>query len=549
MRFGETARFLIIFLLPLLLLAFLTFSVPSSSYTVTNLNLLLDFRNDSLYVVETLNYQINEPGFRELYRSYTMDGALANMQVHASQCPAGAYFYSQKSGNNLELICRKDTYYSPGPYSIQFTYSIPSPYYCESDRCVLHWKVLDSFSAPIEKINVVVQGKISQWLSTPMPDKVSAGQYSLPGIYPGGLLEFFVATPRDGKLGGAVSGLDGHLQSYRRQAVLQTFMLKNGGAVVALLALVEFGAVLWIFLKVSKEHPTPEVPEVLHYKPKGRKPHEMAFLFGDRPGTKINPRAIDATLLDLARRGFLKIGKNRIDVLKKAGGLDSTEMRLLDFYSEHGDIASFKKQIKSMSSWQLSKLSREMDAFVRPTKELKIKFKTIYDEKGSSLVWAIIVVSFLSGLLLSNCFSISYPKFTFFAGVQIMLAVLKLIFDNYVFGRYSLEGVREKRKWDAFRNLLCSTAQMKKYEPEDLSMWGDWLVYATAFGCAEKVLKRMKFKNIRLPYVPDYGMDLYMYSVLRSTAYSQLAAKTGRAVGGFSGGVGGGFGGGGGGAR
>ena len=90
---------------------------------------------------------------------------------------------------------------------------------------------------------------------------------------------------------------------------------------------------------------------------------------------------------------------------------------------------------------------------------------------------------------------------------------------------------------------------MKKYEPEDLSMWGDWLVFATAFGCAEKVLARMKQQKIVLPYVPSYGMNLYYYSLLRRSAHTQLATNAGKTVGSFSGSVGGGFGGGGGGAR
>ncbi|MBR9681767.1 MAG: DUF2207 domain-containing protein [Candidatus Altiarchaeota archaeon] len=549
MKFSETTRFFIIFLIPLSFLAFTLFSQSSNDFEITNLDMVLDFRNDSLMVVETLNYQVTKPGFRELYRSYTMDGALANMQVLETQCPSGTFFYSQRVGTEFELICRNENTYAPGAYTLQFTYSIPDPYFCEGESCVLHWKVLDSFAAPIDRITVSVQGRIEQWLSTPMPLDVTGVTYSLPGIYSNSLLEFFVVSPRDGKSGGPVVNLADEAKKYQQQATLHTFMLLNGRLIIGLLTLFEFGLILWIFLRLSKEHLTPGMPEVLHYKPGERKPHEMDFLFGRRPGTKIHSNAVDATLLDLARRGYLKIEKDRLTVIKTDNRLDDFEKRLILFYGESGDLTAMKRQMKAMNSFALAGLSRKMDSFLKPTKWVKSKFKLMYDKKGSKLLWLTIGLSFLVGLLLFLIFSMSYSQFFLFVFAQVLLAILTLVFDNFVFGRYSLEGITEKRKWGAFRNLLCDTAQMKKYEPEDLSMWGDWLIFATAFGCAEKVLQRMKVKKVQLPYVPSYGTNFYFYSMLRRSAHSQLAAKTSRAAGSFSGGVGGGFGGGGGGAR
>ena len=37
---------------------------------------------------------------------------------------------------------------------------------------------------------------------------------------------------------------------------------------------------------------------------------------------------------------------------------------------------------------------------------------------------------------------------------------------------------------------------IRKYAPEDLPMWGDWLVYGTALGVGDKVEQAMKVLNI-----------------------------------------------------
>ena len=212
-------------------------------------------------------------------------------------------------------------------------------------------------------------------------------------------------------------------------------------------------------------------------------------------------------------------------------------------------MKDLKKRLKAMSSWRLQGLSRRLDSLARPTRWMKSKFKLIYSSRGSMVVWVTMILFSLAGLLLSSVFSQTYSKFLFFLVAQGMMAVSTLILDNYVFGRYTYEGIKERRQWEAFRALLSDTAQMQKYEPEDMSMWGDWLVFATAFGCADKVLKRMEKLQVKLPYVPSYSTNYMFYSFMRSTTHTQLAAKTASSAGGFSGGVGGGFGGGGGGAR
>ena len=46
---------------------------------------------------------------------------------------------------------------------------------------------------------------------------------------------------------------------------------------------------------------------------------------------------------------------------------------------------------------------------------------------------------------------------------------------------------------------------IQKYAPEDLSMWGDWLVYGTALGVGKNVEQAMKSLNI---HIADIGVPM-----------------------------------------
>jgi hypothetical protein len=78
-------------------------------------------------------------------------------------------------------------------------------------------------------------------------------------------------------------------------------------------------------------------------------------------------------------------------------------------------------------------------------------------------------------------------------------SVLAWSFPPTLFGRWKDDYYREKLQWDAFGRFLSDMALMEKYAPEDLSRWGDWLVYGTALGVGDKVVEAMDALNIHIP--------------------------------------------------
>ena len=112
------------------------------------------------------------------------------------------------------------------------------------------------------------------------------------------------------------------------------------------------------------------------------------------------------------------------------------------------------------------------------------------------------------------------------------------------------KGVNENAKWKGLKKYMQDFSMLDKREIPEVVIWEKFLVYATAFGIADKVLKQLKmvYPNIEQEFNTNhYG---YMYLMLHtnfsnsfsnaittsmSTAYSSATGGGG----GFSGGGGG----------
>lgn len=123
-----------------------------------------------------------------------------------------------------------------------------------------------------------------------------------------------------------------------------------------------------------------------------------------------------------------------------------------------------------------------------------------------------------------------------------------------VMGHWTPEGKLYYKRWDNFKKYLIDFSALKEHPPESIQLWDSYLVYATALGVAEEVLKNMAL------VVPDEQLrNSRIYSVHHSyvllgsgfgSAYSaSTPSSKGSGGGGGVSGVGGGSGGGGGGAR
>jgi len=171
---------------------------------------------------------------------------------------------------------------------------------------------------------------------------------------------------------------------------------------------------------------------------------------------------------------------------------------------------------------------------------------------------ATIIAAVVYFIAISKYFpSNSFPQASNLNILVVLIGVFGLVMIIFsgafekVLGRWTPEGRLYYKRWNNFKKYLTDFSALKEHPPESIKLWDSYLVYATALGVAEEVLKNMSL------VVPDEQLK-YSHFYYVHHSYAQFGAGFGRAYSasapsssgsGGVGGVGGGSGGGGGGAR
>ncbi len=195
--------------------------------------------------------------------------------------------------------------------------------------------------------------------------------------------------------------------------------------------------------------------------------------------------------------------------------------------------------------------------------ERHIVIEKLFRSTGNTYVGifgvATIIAAVVSFIAISKYFpSNSFPQASNLNILVVLIGVFGLVMIIFsgafekVLGRWTPEGRLYYKRWNNFKKYLTDFSALKEHPPESIKLWDSYLVYATALGVAEEVLKNMSL------VVPDEQLK-YSHFYYVHHSYAQFGAGFGRAYsasapsssgsGGGVGDVGGGSGGGGGGAR
>lgn len=160
----------------------------------------------------------------------------------------------------------------------------------------------------------------------------------------------------------------------------------------------------------------------------------------------------------------------------------------------------------------------------------------------------------LSNYFPSNLFPLASNANLLVALITIF-SVIMIIFSGAfekVLGRWTPEGRLYYKRWNNFKKYLTDFSALKEHPPESIELWDFYLVYATALGVAEEVLKNMSLvvpaEQMRTSHFYYVHHNFGQFGSGFGNAYSSSAPSSSGSGGGV-GGVGGGSGGGGGGAR
>ncbi len=368
-------------------------------------------------------------------------------------------------------------------------------------------------------------------------------------------------------------------------------------AIIIFVIGIVYSIIMWI--RHGKAYQTVFQEEYHRELPADYTPAELSILW--RFNT-IDSSDMTATILDLARRGYLRIDettkqtkklfkttesvdykltKQRPSIKESASGrsLLSHEQSLMKLLFE--DISKDQQTVTFDELEQYAKDHTSdftkfwndwTDKLKKRGQELQFFEKHSSGKAGKHSLPGIFAMGFGVGILI---WQIAIDGQLFAVALSLLLVSFFYLFSLATHSRRTAQAQEEYAKWTAFKKFLQDFSNIDRRDIPSLAIWEHYLVYAVTLGVAKEVIKQLQIVYPNLQQDGYYfgahwyyynmhaanfsglanGIDTMTSTIQQSiqqsinTATSQSSSGSGGG-GGFSGGGGGGFsGGGGGGAR
>ena len=246
-------------------------------------------------------------------------------------------------------------------------------------------------------------------------------------------------------------------------------------------------------------------------------PLEAVFILKTGYKQSCLPNVFSATILNFALKGYVRIeqeGKTIKILLNKikTDELTGDEKKVLEILraaSNNNELtmAELEKYIKNYPS-KLINLNSTFEKVSKTQASEKGKFDTnrfnkqiVYAEKNVGYIFLLIII------ITASIFTIGYAyknvqsmliictiiSLAFFIVVTIINLILNIKITTS-FNGFTQKGINEQEQWKAFKKYMEDFSYLNEKEVPELVLWEKYLVYATAFGIANKVLKQLKVK-------------------------------------------------------
>lgn len=538
-------------------------------------------RDDGVY--RSLNRKFDDPLYHE-------NKSFPFVEFGSVTVPQGSTAYVKDSDNQVflpgsnrpvpdvissyaaagEMGAYNPSYYDAGVYQVGYQVKMHPPVEYDSSHAHLNIQ-LASDHIPYTDITIIIPALYVEEVF-PHPDTLSVKKQENTYIITGSVSENenlgveLVLTPQILQVipGFPVytENVEGKTKDANR---VGTNLIKNGVQILFSLALLFVILVPFVFLGIwyryGREKPF-IVPKSISFIPDISLLPWMVNLIFKGDAVSFDDDGFYATLLSLHRDKKISIQtkpeKNLLITVINDKSQDRYEQDVLNFLATIGDngvvdtsvLSGFTSIADSDSSAQETVLQYQklLKSVQSATDEALI---TKYIINGRSHLYPVLGIG-IAGAALSFFSIILFPGFlSGLASALVLYAIVSvqagiaLVFPATLFGKWKGDYYKEKLEWDGFTTFLSDFVQLKKYSPEDLVMWGDWLIYGTALGVGDSVAKAMEQLHIQLPFSEE-SPGLYRSSLtgafLPVMAYSPPSSS---GSGGGSFGGGGGFGGGG----
>ena len=302
------------------------------------------------------------------------------------------------------------------------------------------------------------------------------------------------------------------------------------------------------YKKVLRENPKIEPEQKLEYfrelPDETATPLEAVFMLRKGYSQMYLSDTFSATILDLTLKKHITIEQNDKKIImhildKPVDDLKEDEKKVLSILelASKDKVLTMKdleKYIKNHPT-KLTKMETDFEHISKETAEVKEKFSSTVQNKSGIYIAKLVGYIFLTTVIFSTgtfgigmlaIFADNAVLYGMLLGLAIIVElIINIILVSKIIGRFNgftQKGVNEQEQWRTFKKYMEDFSYLNEKEVPALVLWEKYLVYATAFGIASKVLKQLQVK-----YPELNNQDTISNMVLFNAMYNSNGFNTG----------------------
>jgi len=311
------------------------------------------------------------------------------------------------------------------------------------------------------------------------------------------------------------------------------FLVGSGIVIFFIFKIVKYAKIL---LKTEKTKPEQELEYFRDFPDADATPAEAALLYYfDKKSLFTNSitKIVSATMLSLALKKaitFEEVEKKNVRIIitkpfdwAKIKGDEKNIYDMLLKVEEYTRKNS-QEEVNGITMKDIEKYAKKNDrAFLSKIEGIEKIVQNSEEQKGNydkklieeATKWKKKKEGFYIAAFMCFCFG---------AFILPLFAVIPCIVCGIICGKIekksrnlTQKGTNEKEEWKALKNYMENFSLLNEREIPELALWEKYLVYATAFGVADKVLDQLKLKYPELTdenYMINNGYT-YMYMINR----------------------------------
>ena len=351
------------------------------------------------------------------------------------------------------------------------------------------------------------------------------------------------------------------------------------GVIVILLCIVLIKAIRKKLKKAKSLKKIEPTQEIMYFREMPREdatPAEALYLLKKQTmpfiSTEIG-KIFSATLLDLSLKKCISFEVVKNEKGKEEIYLDLKEGTTVTLTKEEGVILKFlieafdgkdKITVKELeryiqkSQTKVVKLKDDIDKWVpNRLQELELQDKKEKEEYAKyNSQFGGNVVGLIFSIMIGAITAMELTPWVLIGVIPlIILEIIHLGVISHVQSKinvFTQKGVDEIEKWKGLKKYMEEFSMLDKKELPEIVLWERFLVYATVFGIAQKVLKQLKIVYPNIEEMAEINNYTYLYFMMHtnfSTSFSNAVSTSMSSSYSSATGGGGGFSGGGGGGR